>query len=64
MEEEFRHNWDILLSIGDCHLKNGNSLQAYYAYSQVRKVDPDAVDHMDKYAALLKSQGKVIVVNK
>ncbi|KAI8808121.1 hypothetical protein BJ742DRAFT_772441 [Cladochytrium replicatum] len=56
-------NIPVLLNMADCNMRNGNTVSAYLLYTQIQKTDPDVIDQMDRFIGLIKSQGKVMLVN-
>jgi len=64
LEAYFAGNVEFLLRIGDTFVKDGNVCLGHYSYSSARKVDPDIIDDMDKYACLIRKQGKTMLLNK
>lgn len=64
LESIFKGNITLLLHMAECSFKAGNVLNAFYLYSQIRKLDVNSIDAMDRYAGLIKNQGKHIQLNK
>lgn len=75
----FPGNVDLMLKAADTFLKIGDINKSYYLYMkvclffalldtrvcvQIRKAEPLLVDDMDKYARLMRSQGKYFLVNR
>lgn len=46
--------------IGDLSLKVGDAIGAFYAFQMARKISPEILDRMDRYAALLKGQSNLM----
>jgi hypothetical protein len=54
----------LLYYLADAQVKYGDTIGAFYSFSQLRKQDPNVVEGMDRFAALIKSQGKAVAVNR
>ncbi|KAI9021118.1 hypothetical protein DFJ74DRAFT_707086 [Hyaloraphidium curvatum] len=55
---------NVLLELADAQFKYGDTVGAFYSYTQIRKLDPNVLDGMDRFSALVKSQGKAMAVNR
>ena len=58
LECQYPSNIDIMLMLADCNLKCGRTNVAIQIYAQIHRQEPSVLDQMDRYAALLKNQGK------
>jgi hypothetical protein len=59
----FTGNADLMLMIADACLKIGDVHTAHTCYKNVRKAEPMLIDDMDKFAGMIRKQGKSILVN-
>ncbi|TPX38201.1 hypothetical protein SmJEL517_g00229 [Synchytrium microbalum] len=63
LERFFKNNVDLCVNIAECEMETGQDLQALYLLESIRSSDPDNVVACDKYAGLLREQGKATAVN-
>jgi hypothetical protein len=62
-KELFPGNVDLMLKLADLYVKLGDVNKGYLLYMKARKADLMLIDDMDKYAGLIRQQGKSILVN-
>ena len=64
LERYFKNDIDLCYNIAECEMESGHDLQALYALESMRNTDPDNIVGSDKYAALLREQGKATAINQ
>ncbi|KAL1923693.1 uncharacterized protein VTP21DRAFT_8673 [Calcarisporiella thermophila] len=64
LELKHGNNVELLVLIADLHMQCINHTEASLTYQKVRTLDPYMLDGMDKYAQLLRIQGKTMRLNK
>jgi len=64
LAQSFPESTEALSGLAVCHMEIGNHEEAAQAFAQLRDVDEYCVDHMDKYAQVLKAKGDGGKLNK
>ena len=61
---QYPDNLSVRLEHALTHLRSDNPMMAMHSFEEARSLDGQVITYMDKYATLLKSQGKGTALNR